>query len=258
MNALIIEDENLLAKELQATIAEVDSTLKIVDILPSLKVARRWFMQHPEPDIIFMDIQLSDGISFALFEEFRLNCPVVFTTAYDQYALKAFKANGVDYLLKPVVKEELAKAISKCRVIKESQSVYPTGIRELLETISRQGGNNHKAIYKEKFIVQGRNQWLPVNTSDIACFYKENLHYVYTLAGEKHILSFESMEEIEALVDPGVFYRANRQSIVNINAIQSVKPQENSRLTVTLKPPLKMEFDISRDKAPEFRKWIDR
>ncbi|MEO6723025.1 MAG: LytTR family DNA-binding domain-containing protein [Ferruginibacter sp.] len=257
MNVIIIEDENLLAKELQATIDEVDSSLKVVDIIPSLKVARRWFMQNPEPDIIFMDIQLSDGISFVLFDEFNLTCPIVFTTAYDQYAVKAFKVNGVDYLLKPVVKEELMRAIQKCRTIKDSKAVYPVGIKDLLHTISQQGANN-KNIYKEKFIVHGRNQWLPVNTSDIACFYKENLHYLYTFSGEKHILSFESMEEIEALVDPAVFYRTNRQSIVNINAIQSIKPHENAKLTVTTKPPLKLELDISREKAPEFRKWIDR
>jgi len=258
MNILIIEDESLLAKELQATIAEVDSSLKVVELIPSLKTARKWFMQNPEPDIIFMDIQLSDGISFALFDEFKLSCPVVFTTAYDQYAVKAFKVNGVDYLLKPVIKEELARAIEKCRAINESKAVYPLGIKELLQTINRDGSANNKPAYKEKFIVHGRNQWLPVNASDIACFYKDSLHYVYTFSGEKHILSFESMEEIEALVNPAIFYRTNRQSIINIDAIQSVKPHENSKLTVTLKPPLKLTFDISREKAPEFRKWIDR
>ena len=257
MNVLIVEDEQLLARELQATIAEVDDSLKVIDIIPSLKVARKWFMQNAQPDIIFMDVQLSDGISFTLFEEFKLSCPVVFTTAYDQYAVKAFKVNGVDYLLKPVVKQELKKAIDKCRTIVESKSPYPSSIQELLHSVAQQRNGNAN-IYKEKFIAQARNQWMPVNTSDIACFYKENLHYIYTFSGEKHILSFESMEEIEVLIDPAVFYRANRQCIIHINAIQSVRPRENSKLTITMKPPLKLEIDISRDKAPEFRKWIDR
>ena len=257
MNVLIVEDEQLLARELEETIAEVDASLKVVEILPSLKTARKWFMQHPEPDIIFMDVQLSDGISFVLFDEFKLNCPVVFTTAYDQYAVKAFKVNGVDYLLKPVIREELKKAIDKCRLIAESKSQYPTGIKELLQVIDQQRAGN-VSIYKEKFIVQARNQWLPVNTNDIACFYKENLHYIYTFSGDKYILSFESMEEIEALLDPHIFYRANRQCIININSIQSVRPRENSKLTITIKAPVKLEVDISRDKAPEFRKWIDR
>ena len=257
MNILIVEDEQLLAKELQATIAEVDDSLKVMDIIPSLKVARKWFMQNPEPDIIFMDVQLSDGVSFALFEEFKLSCPVVFTTAYDQYAVKAFKVNGVDYLLKPVVKDELSKAISKCKTILESKTPYPVGIKELLAMTGHQR-QAQVSGYKEKFIVQARNQWLPVSTSEIACFYKENLHYIYTFSGEKHILSFESMEEIEMLIDPAVFYRANRQCIINIEAIQSVRPRENSKLTIFMKAPLKLEIDISRDKAPEFRKWIDR
>ncbi|MEP6676412.1 MAG: LytTR family DNA-binding domain-containing protein [Ferruginibacter sp.] len=257
MNVLIVEDEQLLARELEATIAEVDDSLKVADIIPSLKVARKWFLQNPEPDIIFMDVQLSDGISFVLFDEFKLTCPVVFTTAYDQYAVKAFKVNGVDYLLKPVVREELKRAIDKCRKIIESKSPYPAGIKELLQTVNQQR-TGHASVYKEKFIVQARNQWLPINTSDIACFYKEHLHYIYTFSGEKHILSFESMEEIEVLLDPAVFYRANRQCIINIDAIQSVRPRENSKLTISIKPPIKLEVDISRDKAPEFRKWIDR
>ncbi|MEO6406045.1 MAG: LytTR family DNA-binding domain-containing protein [Ferruginibacter sp.] len=257
MNVLIIEDETLLAKELEATIAEVDTGLKVIDILPSLKTARRWFMEHPEPDLIFMDIQLSDGISFSLFDDFKINCPVVFTTAYDQYAVKAFKVNGVDYLLKPIVKAELKNAIEKCKTILESKTAYPTDIKLLIQTINQQhtGINN---LYKEKFMVHARNQWMPVNTKDIACFYKENLHYLYTFSGERHILNFETMEEIESLLNPAIFYRANRQCILNIDAIQSIKPQENAKLTVFFKSPLKMQTDVSRDKAPEFRKWVDR
>ncbi len=256
MNALIIEDEMLLARELEATIAEVDDTVKIVNVLPSLKTARKWFMQNPEPDIIFMDVQLSDGISFTLFDEFKLNCPVVFTTAYDQYAVKAFKVNGADYLLKPVLRDELAKALNKCRTLQESKMQYPADVQHLLQTVNRQQMGN--AVYKEKFIVNTRNQWLPVNTKDIACFYKDALHYIYTFSGEKYILSYESMEDIEALLDPALFYRANRQAIININAIQSVRPQENAKLTVMLQLPSKLAIDISRDKAPEFRKWVDR
>lgn len=256
MNALIIEDEMLLAKELEATLEEVDNTIKIISVLPSLKTARKWFMQNPEPDIIFMDVQLSDGISFTLFDEFNLSCPVIFTTAYDQYAVKAFRVNGADYLLKPVVKEELINALQKCRTIKESKSPYPSGVKQLLQTVQQQQTGN--AVYKEKFIVNIRNQWLPINTKDIACFYKDTLHYIFTFAGDKYVLSYDSMEDIEALLDPAVFYRANRQSIININAIQSVRPQDNAKLTVTLQMPVKLQVDISREKAPEFRKWVDR
>src|ERR1041385_5914038 len=115
MKAIIIEDETLIARELQDKISSVADDVEIIEILPSLKTAKKWFMQNAEPDLIFMDIQLSDGVSFELFDLYKLNCPVVFTTAYDEYALKAFKVNGVDYLLKPVDEEELKRAIKKCR-----------------------------------------------------------------------------------------------------------------------------------------------
>ena len=256
MNAIIIEDETLLARELEATIAEVDPTIKVTTVLPSLKTARKWFMQNSEPDIIFMDVQLSDGISFLLFDEFKINCPIIFTTAYDQYAIRAFKVNGTDYLLKPIIKQELGKALEKCRALNENKLGAAVDAKYLLQSLKQQQAGN--SVYKEKFIVSIRNQWLPVNTKDIACFYKDALHYLYTFGGDKYILSYESMEDIEALLDPSLWYRANRQAIININAVQSVRPQENSKLTVALKLPSKLEVDISRDKAPEFRKWIDR
>src|SRR3954468_19826850 len=115
IKALIIEDEDLIAAELQSKIETLAGDVKVIDVLPSLKTAKKWFMQNAEPDLLFMDIQLSDGVSFELFDHFKLECPVIFTTAYDEYAIRAFKVNGVDYLLKPVDNDELKKAIEKCR-----------------------------------------------------------------------------------------------------------------------------------------------
>src|SRR5215831_1362565 len=167
MKAVIIEDELLIAKELQNKIENVAEDVHVVEVLPSLKTARKWFMQNAEPDLIFMDIQLSDGVSFELFNVYKLNCPVVFTTAYDEYALRAFKVNGVDYLLKPVDEEELKKAIDKCRGMIESKTAMPLDIQQLVKNL-KQG--NAVSLYKEKFIVNVRNNWIPVNTSDIAFF----------------------------------------------------------------------------------------
>src|SRR4030095_766209 len=235
MKAVIIEDENLIAQELQCLIKNVSDDVDIVEILPSLKTARKWFMSNAEPDLIFMDIQLSDGVSFELFDAYQLSCPIVFTTAYDEYAIRAFKVNGVDYLLKPIDGEELKKAIDKCRDIVESKTQFPTDIKQLVKKLSQpQAG---QSLYKEKFIVNFRHQWIPVNASDIACFMKENIHYIFTFSGEKHILDFTTMEEIEELLDPQKFYRANRQFIVNIDAIKSVMPHENQKLTLSLKAP---------------------
>jgi DNA-binding LytR/AlgR family response regulator len=256
MKAVIIEDENLIAQELQCLIKNVSDDVDILEILPSLKTARKWFMSNAEPDMIFMDIQLSDGVSFELFDAYQLSCPIVFTTAYDEYAVRAFKVNGVDYLLKPIDGEELKRAIDKCRGIVESKTQFPTDIKQLVKRLSQP--QSVQSLYKEKFIVNFRHQWIPVNASDIALFMKDNIHYIYTFSGEKHILDFTTMEEIEELLDPQRFYRANRQSIVNIDAIKSVMPHENQKLTLSLKAPLKMEIDVSREKAPAFKKWFDR
>lgn len=255
MTAVIIEDESIIAGELQQKIATVAADVRVADVIPSLKTARKWFMQHAEPDLLFMDIQLSDGVSFELFDEFRLNCPVIFTTAYDEYAIRAFRVNGIGYLLKPIDEEELKAAIDKCRNMMKAQGNQPGAMEDLLKALRN---NGHPPLYKEKFIISIRNNWIPVDTKDIACFMRDNLNYLYTFNGDKYILDYSTLEEIEDLLDPRQFYRANRQCIVHIDAIQSVKPHENQKLSLHLKPPLKMECDISREKAPVFKKWFDR
>lgn len=255
MNAVIIEDENLIAKELQAKIQAVAGDVKVIEHLPSLKTARRWFMQNAEPDLLFMDIQLSDGVSFELFDQFDLRCPVIFTTAYDEYAIRAFKVNSVDYLLKPIDEEDLGKAIEKSRRFQQPELKAPDNIRELIQSLQHPKSGT---VYKEKFIVSQRHQWIPVKTSDVACFMRENLNYLFTFSGEKYILEYTTLEEIEELLDPRLFYRANRQYIINIESIDRIKPHENQKLTAHLKAPLKFEVDISREKAPAFKKWFDR
>ena len=256
MKALVIEDESLVARQLIEKIKVVAPDVQILEVIPSIKVAMKWFMNHAEPDFIFMDIQLSDGVSFEIFDSFKLQCPIIFTTAYDDFAIKAFKVNGVDYLLKPIIEEDLKRAITKCRKILESKELYPSGLQEFLEKLYVPA--SRKGTYKEKFIVSHRQKWIPVNTTEIACFIKENLHYIHTFNGEKFILDFTSLEEIEELLDPNLFYRANRQSIIHIEAIKSIKLHENQKLTLTLRPPLNFEADISRDRAPIFKKWFDR
>ncbi len=256
MKAVIIEDESLIARELISKIKSVADDVEVIEILPSLKTAKKWFMQNAEPDLLFLDIQLSDGVSFELFDHFNLTCPVIFTTAYDEYAIRAFKVNGIDYLLKPIDEPDLKKAIDKSRSLTTQRSKVPLDFADLFNKLNYQ--QPIKNLYKEKFIVSVRNNWIPVDTKDIACFVRDNLNYLYTFGGEKYILDFTTLEDVEELLDPSVFYRANRQSIIHINAIQTVKPHENQKLSVVLKAPLKMEVDISREKAPSFKKWFDR
>jgi DNA-binding LytR/AlgR family response regulator len=255
LKALIIEDEELLAKALKDKIAKVDPDITIIDILPSLKTARKWLMQEAMPDLFFMDIQLSDGISFDLFNDYHIQSPVIFTTAYDEYAIRAFKVNGVDYLLKPINQDELTVAITKARHVIGRQAV-PADLKQLLQSLSQP---RNEPVYKEKFMVSIRNQWMPVSSNSIACFMKDNLIYCYLHTGEKYILDYPSLDEIEELVDPRLFYRASRQSIIHLEAVQTIKTQGNSKLIIRLKPPLdKMEIDMSRLKAPDFKKWLDR
>lgn len=255
MKAVIIEDESLIARELQVKIKAVAPYVEVVQVLPSVKTAKKYFLENAEPDLLFMDIQLGDGISFEVLEQYTITCPIVFTTAYDEYAIRAFKVNSVDYLLKPVDEDELKKAIEKCRERVE-QKGSTSDVSGLLSQIQQRGSG--KPLYKEKFISTFRNNWIPVNVEDIACFMRDNLNYMITYNGERYILDYNTMEEIEELIDPNQFFRANRQFIIHIDAIRSVKPHENQKLTATLVDPLKHEVDISREKAPAFKKWFDR
>lgn len=256
MKALIIEDENLIAAEMRATIHAVAPDVEVLAILPSIKSAAKWFSEHPMPDLLFMDIKISDGLSFELFDQFTISCPVIFCTAWEEYAVRAFKVNGVDYLLKPVQEDELKKAIDKVRSMQKGVAALPVDIKSLMDYFAQSG--TAKPRYKERFIINTLNKWLPVEAKDIAVIYRENLNYFYKFNGDKLIYDYTPLEEIEEVLDPELFFRANRQTIININSIQSVKPFGNQKLIVQLKPPIKIEVDVSREKAPLLKKWMDR
>ncbi|MFN3849961.1 MAG: LytR/AlgR family response regulator transcription factor [Spirosomataceae bacterium] len=257
MNAIIIEDEKLVAKELTIKIAEADADLKILDILPSVKTALRWLGENAEPDLIFADIQLSDGVSFEIFEKFNLTCPIIFTTSYNEYAIKAFKVNGIDYLLKPVEPEDLQNAIQKAKNINKNQSKSSLDINRLVEML--QSGSSGKQVYKEHFLCSHRNAWVPIKTNDIAFFNYDSLVFIHTKSNEKYVVDGDTMDEIEGMLDPNKFYRVNRQFIVNIDAISRVWGLENSKLMLKLKEPYQsVEIDISRQKAPIFKKWLEK
>lgn len=256
MNAIIIEDESLIAKELKSKIGKIAPEVNIQHILPSVKTANAWFMENAEPDLIFADIQLSDGVSFEIFERYQLNCPIIFTTAYDEYAIQAFKVNGIDYLLKPVDINELKKAIEKSKLITENKKPKTDDVQQLMQLL--QNPDKTKKLYKKKFFASLRNSWLPIDIKDIACFVRENLIYLYTFSGEKYMLDHDSLDEIETLIDEEVFYRINRTCLAHIDAIHSVKPLDNQKLEVSFIPNLKLTQDISREKAPAFKRWIER
>lgn len=257
IKSLIIEDEQYIARELKDKIQQIDPGIKVLEILPSIKTAKKWFLQNEEPDIIFMDIQLGDGVSFEIFNHYRITCPIIFTTAYDEFALKAFKANGVDYLLKPIDITELNRAIDKCKVFIKDKTTYNWQLNNTFP--NSYTGEKPIANYKENFIVNFRNHWIPVKTSDIALFMKDKSNYICKFSGEKYHIDYNTLEEIEEIIDPNIFYRANRQFIIHIDSIKSVEPRENNKLKVYLKDTLKQnEIEISREKAPVFKKWLSR
>jgi two-component system, LytTR family, response regulator LytT len=256
MNAIIIEDEKLVARELTIKIAKVDPTLKVLEVLPSVKTATNWFAENAEPDVVFADIQLADGVSFEIFEKYKLNCPIIFITSYNEFAIRAFKVNGIDYLLKPVELKDLEKAIEKAKNINQKQTKSSLDLNKLMEML--QTGSTPKATYKEQFLCNFRNAWVPVKAKDIAYFYYESIVHIVTKSNEKFSLD-DTMDEIEAMLDPDIFYRINRQYIVNKDMIQRVWGLENLKLMVKLKEPHhNIEIDISRQKAPVFKKWLEK
>ncbi len=257
MTALIIEDEKLVALELTASIAEVDPAIKLVGTVGSVKTALRWFAENAQTDVIFADIQLADGISFTIFEKFTISCPIIFTTAYNEHAIRAFKVNGIDYLLKPVDQQELQQAIAKARALTRNQSKQTIDVHKLLDALNTPV--TAKPAYKEHFLGNARNSWVPIKVTDVAYIIRDELNFMVTHTSERYILDYDTLDEIETLLNPDQFYRASRHCLVNINAVQSVKGLANLKLQLLLKTPNhQVSIDISRDKAPSFKKWLEK
>jgi DNA-binding LytR/AlgR family response regulator len=258
MNAVIIEDVKLVAKELAFKIAEIDPAIRIIETLPSVKTALTWFGRNEEPDLVFADIELADGMSFDIFKQFQLSCPVIFVTAYNEYAIQAFKANGIDYLLKPVELAELKVAIEKARSLHKNKTGLPVDMQQLLALFG-QPGLSLKPTHKETFLGNSRAGWVPIKTTDIAYFQYDSINFIVTLANERYPVDYDTLEQIEELLDPARFFRANRQLIINCDTVQSVKSVENDKLVVRLRPPHHtVDVQISRHKAPAFKRWLNR
>jgi DNA-binding LytR/AlgR family response regulator len=252
MNVLIIEDEPLVAKDLEKSIFTLEPAANILGTISSVEAAKKWFSTNALPDLVFSDIQLSDGISFEIFEHLALRCPVIFTTAYDEYAIRAFKLNSIDYLLKPVDIKELEAALTKYKSI-STENV----LAEQLKTLMGQWGGSTQKRYKERFLTLHRNTLVPVNQNEIAFFHKDELIHLHTMTNEKSISEHHTLDEIESLLNPDCFFRVNRQYIIHIQAVGRIKTTHKG-LTVQLKPPFNIEIDISREKATAFKSWIDR
>lgn len=248
MKVLIIEDEPLVAKDLLKIIGRVAPDAGVIGNLSSVSEAHKWFDMHQAPDLILSDIQLSDGISFEIFESRKLKCPVIFTTAYDEYAIRAFKLNSIDYLLKPIDESELSRALDKYR------SITGASVTDQLKLLMSGWGKEQKK-YKERFLSVQRNSMVPIGQQEIGYFHKEELIFIHTMNNEKMIGEHQTLDEVESLVDPSVFFRVNRQYIIHMQTVARVKSTHKG-LTVQLKPPFNLELDISREKATAFKDWL--
>lgn len=256
MRTVIIEDEPLAARDLKKLIQQADAQLQVEAILPGLDAAKAWFAANPEPDLLFMDIQLSDGVSFDLFNTVRIECPVIFTTAYNEYAIRAFKVNSIDYLLKPIDQKELSAAIEKFKKVSQ-QNNLPQLQQQIQSLLSDLQVSVPVKKYKERFMAHFRNTLVPVQTDRIACLMKEEIIYLITFDNQKMISECETLEEAEHLLNPAQFFRANRQYIIHINSVDNIKHGFNGKMIVKLKAPLHTEIDISREKAALFKDWIN-
>ena len=249
MNVLIIEDEPLVARDIKLLMEKLEPGAQVLDVISSVEAARKWFSQHAEPDLILSDIQLSDGISFEIFESVQISCPIIFTTAYDDYAIRAFKVNSIDYLLKPIDGDELAKALQKYKMLSGK-----SGIDQQVKNLIKEWSQGSVG-YKERFLATHGNSMVPVMASEIAYFHKDQLIFLHNLQNEKYICEFAALDEVESLLNPSQFFRVNRQFIIHIQSVGKVK-STHKRLTVVLKSPLNVEIDISREKATAFKKWL--
>jgi DNA-binding LytR/AlgR family response regulator len=255
MNVLIIEDEPHAQNELIRLLGKADPSIQVLECIDSVEDSVDWLNRHEPPDLIFLDIQLSDGTGFDIFKHVAISVPVIFTTAYDEYAIKAFQLNSVDYLLKPVKIENMEKALNKFRSLKEQfgkkQAVLDLNqIEQLLKSSQPE--------YKERFIARVGDQIKYVNVNDIAYFRAEdNEVMLITKKNNRYIIDY-SLDELGNLLNPQKFFRANRSYIVTIEAIAKISKYFNSRLHLELIPETDDTVLISRVKVPEFLKWMDK
>lgn len=251
MKTLIVEDEQPAAKRLVKLLEECCPACEVVDMLESVEQAAGWFRQNPSPDLVFMDIQLADGLSFDIFQQVPVKCPVIFTTAFDQYTLKAFKVNSVDYLLKPIDPAELAAAIEKYLEVYQTKSGFDTSnIERMLQSAFQQ------TSYKDRFLVRVGQNFIHLAVSQVAYFFSEDgLAFVQCLDGKKHVVD-NTLDQLEAMLNPRDFFRINRQAIVRPDAIGKISPWFNSRLKLELSPPNETNNVVSRERVVLFKKWL--
>ena len=248
MKVVIIEDEKPAVDKLRNALDKCDNDIQVITILKSIQHSVRWFGENSMPDLVFMDIELSDGLSFKIFDKINITCPIIFTTAYDDYWQEAFEHNSIDYLLKPIRQEKLATALAKYETLK---NYFAQNLQQLI--LSQKSPGNG---LKKRFLVKRGLDYISIKIEEIAYFYAT--HKVVCLVdakGNKFILD-QSLSDLESQIDPGVFYRVNRKYLIHINAIKKIKSYPKSKIQLEVNPPTTEEIIISQENVASFKDWM--
>ncbi|MEZ2415625.1 LytR/AlgR family response regulator transcription factor [Muriicola sp. E247] len=252
MNVIIIEDEKPAARRLARMLSELG--LEAKKTLHSVEESLQWFQNNPHPDLIFLDIQLSDGLSFEIFELLEIKSSIIFTTAFDEYALQAFKLNSVDYLLKPIDEEELEKAVAQ---YKSQNAVSSSRMAVDFEDIKKLLVNPIDREYKKRFTVRVGQHLKIIHADDVECFYSENKGtYAATTEGRAYLLD-NTLEQLESELTPKIFFRVSRKYVININHIRDIISYTNSRLQIKLNKTSDQEIIVSRERVRDFKLWLE-
>lgn len=249
MKGIIVEDEMLAAQNLRSILNKL-GTVEVISILESVTETVEWFSYNPQPEIIFMDIHLADGSAFVIFNQIQIRCPVIFTTAYDEYALKAFKVNSIDYLLKPVNIESVRLALDKLNNLSRADHLQDA-VNTIMESLKK------KARFKSHFLVPAKGDKLvPVNAENIAFFFIDS-GLIYAISFDQKRYRFDyTLDDLVEMLDPNLFFRANRQYIISREAIKDIDLWFNSRLSVNLKIPVSEKILVSKARISEFKNWF--
>lgn len=251
IRTLIIEDEEAAALRLENLLSRIDSDIKIIGRLDSIDASVLWFQANPPPDLLILDIQLGDGLSFEIFRNVKVDCFVIFTTAFDEYAIKAFELNSIDYLLKPVDENKLVRSLEKFRKLRERSGHFD--IEKIAKIIE-----SRKSQYKKRFVVNIADKIKMVETRELAYFYSFDKNTFLCTNGNLHYPLDFSLDHLENLLDPEFFFRLNRQYIIHYSSITKIYLFSKSRIKIEVQPPIKDGLLVSSARTPEFRKWLDR
>ncbi len=253
LKVLLVEDEKPAAEWLRQLIRKLNPEISVLAVIDSVCGAAEWFQQNPAPDLVFMDIQLADGLSFEIFERAKVPCPVIFTTAYEEYAIKAFKVNSVDYLLKPIAYNELEAAIKKFEGQKSVPQAVPAVTIEMLNKVQEM----LRKQYKTRFVIKVGEHLKSIPVEEILFFYSlEKATYLCTADYKTYLVDY-SLDRISEMVDEQRFFRINRKYILSNQSIADIVVYSNSRLKIRLKKPNEEPIVVSRDKVPAFKEWLD-